>query len=56
MSNFDKFIAWVIWFTILGILSADNWNAPKDAVAMSTVSFKVEPVAVANNVTDSNVF
>lgn len=46
-------MAWVIWFTILGMLPADNWNAPKEAVAISTVSFKVEPVAVASKVTDS---
>ena len=39
-----------------GMLSADNLNAPKDAVAISTVSFKLEPVAVANKVTDSKVF
>ena len=49
-------MAWVIWFTILGMLPADNWNAPKEAVAISTVSFKVEPVAVASKVTDSKVF
>ena len=38
------------------MFSADNWKAPKDAVAISTVSFKVEPVAVASKVTDSSVF